>query len=62
MSGRSPLDDVERLLAGARAEDLDVAPLEREPEAHGLHDVGRVVDDEDPHQSTSAARRRAPRC
>ena len=53
MSGRCLLDDVERLLAGAGAEDLDVAPLEREPEAHRLDDVGRVVHHEDPHQSTS---------
>ena len=41
------LDDVERGLARPGAEDVDLAPLQGEPEADRLDDVGLVVDDED---------------
>src|SRR5687768_13069838 len=49
------LDQVERARAGPGAEDLDVAPMHREPEAHRLHDLGRVVDDKDLHSSAGSA-------
>jgi len=51
--GTRLLDGLERLLAGAGPDDLRVAPLEREPEAHRLDDIRRIVHHEDTHQSTS---------
>ena len=53
MSGCSCSDEVERLFGGSGAQDLDLAPLEREPEADRLHDVGLVVHDQDPHPAES---------
>ena len=40
----------------AGAEDVDLAPLEGEPEADRLDDVGLVVDDQDPHHRRRPAR------
>ena len=48
------LDDVQRRLAVAGPQDIDLAPLEREPEPDRLDDVGLVVDDEDLHHGSSS--------
>ena len=53
MSGRSCSTTSSACSPVPAPEDLHVAPLEREPEAHRLHDVRRVVHHEDPHQPTS---------
>ena len=45
------LHDIERRLTGPRADDVDLAPLQGEPEADGFDDVRLVVDDQDPHQA-----------
>ena len=47
------LDDVQRSLAFARPEDIDVAPLQRETETNGFDDIGFVVDDKDLHHASS---------
>ena len=48
------LDEVERRFAGVRADDVDLAPLQRESQADRLDDVGLVIDDQDLHQRRSS--------